>query len=420
MNRKDISNLSHLLSRIESQLNWGSAVSWNSFDFERLSQQIFEATSVQLSPTTLKRIWGRIKSNHVPTTVTLNTLARFAGYECWRTFVQSETDTGNDTPEIHPSKPAVSRSRRHWLTAALAVSTLTVVSLLFLHNTPKFYNPEQFRFKANKVLTTGLPNSVVFSYDAVAAGDDSVFIAQTWDVRRKTQVPANGTHHSALYYYPGYFRSKLIVGNQIVKTHDIQIATDGWLGLIETENQPFYFQKKELQTDSSVRISTDLLRRHHVLDSPQPPKVRFFNQNNLGPIYTHNFLFETSLKSLEMNGSNPCQFCQVLIQCVDDIIIIPLCSPACVGGIELIGLGSYTQASKDDLSGFGTDMSNVTKLKVVGSGKTVRFFVNGKLAKTIQAQQPSARIVGVQYRFQGAAEIGKTWFVGEKGTVAIR
>jgi len=418
MDRKDISNLTHLLSRIESQLNWGSATSWSSFDFDRLSQQIFEATHVQLSSTTLKRVWGRIKSNHTPTTVTLNTLAQFAGYDSWRTFSHRETDT--IAPDIHPPKPAVSRSYRHWLTAALAVSTLAIVSLLFLHNTRKPYDPTLFRFAANKVLTRGLPNSVVFSYDAVAAGDDSVFIAQTWDVRRKTQVPANGKHHSALYHYPGYFRSKLIVGNQVVKTHDIQIATDGWLGLIENENQPFYFQKQELLTDSSVRISTDLLRRHHLSDSPQPPKVRFFNQNNFGPIYTRNFQFETSLKSLDLNGSNPCQFCQVLIQCVDDIIIIPLCSPACVGGIELIGLGNYTEAAKDDLSGFGTDMNTITRLKVVGSGEKVSFFVNGKLAKTITAKNPSARIVGVQYRFQGAAEIGKTWFVGEKGTVLIR
>ncbi len=79
-------------------------------------------------------------------------------------------------------------------------------------------------------------------------------------MRRKTLVPKNKHAHSAIYYYPGFFRTKLIVGNTIVKTHDLQISSDGWLALVEQEPVPIYFKKEDYLKADGVDIGTATLK----------------------------------------------------------------------------------------------------------------------------------------------------------------
>src|ERR1700761_7310896 len=89
---------------IEASLGWGDPVSWTNEDFDTLSDRIAERTSVRLSVSTLKRIWGKVKYDSSPTMATLNALARFAGFEGWRDFLAQSTTpaTPVDAPHMPP------------------------------------------------------------------------------------------------------------------------------------------------------------------------------------------------------------------------------------------------------------------------------------------------------------------------------
>ncbi len=65
-------------------------------DFNLLSAQIFNMLNVQLSVTTLKRVWGNIEkdSHRQPRMFTLNSLARYVGYEGFEHFA---SDYGGNT-----------------------------------------------------------------------------------------------------------------------------------------------------------------------------------------------------------------------------------------------------------------------------------------------------------------------------------
>src|SRR6267142_2663357 len=91
--------IKQLLTIIEQQLDWGEATAWQSKDFELLNQLIFGKTKVSLSASTLRRIWGRVEYNHLPSGTTLDTLARFAGFESWRAFSKQSKTTTAVTPE---------------------------------------------------------------------------------------------------------------------------------------------------------------------------------------------------------------------------------------------------------------------------------------------------------------------------------
>jgi len=76
------------LNLIETKLAWGDSDKWNTQDFEKLSALIEDDTSVLLSVTTLKRIWGKIKYDSSPNVKTLDALTQFAGEGSWREFNQ--------------------------------------------------------------------------------------------------------------------------------------------------------------------------------------------------------------------------------------------------------------------------------------------------------------------------------------------
>lgn len=405
------------LQLLESRLNWGSSQNWVNYDFEKLSLEIEQKTQVNLSVTTLKRLWGKVKYPHAPTLTTLNTLAQFLEYADWRSFTQSLPVEQEKTPVVPPNPtPKAPRFtdfkiKRNWvLVGALVLVVLLTISAFV----PEFFNfkvnQDQYSFQANKVLSKGVPNSVIFTYDASASPTDSVFIVQTWDIRRKTLVPKDQKHHSAVYYYPGFFRSKLIIGQTIVKTHDIQIATDGWLGLVENEPRPIYFKKSEILNGEIVEIDTQVLHAYNLPLLPDPPKIRLFNQMDMGDLMDDNFIFETTLKSPYNGGSNACQFVEVLIQCKDDIIIIPLADKACTGDLRLYAAGAMAESKYADLSGFGCNLNEWNTLKVVSKDKKMSFYVNGKKAHSFTFPNEPQGIVGVQYRFNGGGAVKDTRF----------
>lgn len=85
-------------------------------DFSCLSKIIFSRQHVQISPTTLKRVWGYLKENTETRISTLNILSRFIGYKDWSEFCKNNNPIEVEMQEyfIQTKKylPAISKSDR--------------------------------------------------------------------------------------------------------------------------------------------------------------------------------------------------------------------------------------------------------------------------------------------------------------------
>ncbi|HTF19753.1 MAG TPA: hypothetical protein VK658_16890 [Chryseolinea sp.] len=432
-------HLARCLELLEAKLNRGVRSDWSNYDFERLIEDIHGASGIRLSLTTLKRVSGRVKYGSFPTHTTLNALARYIEFKDWRDFVQHEElslqrvddappRASANPPPVESSNPLLSTETKHkkpggfrrvmW--AAVAVPLLLAVYLLIASRKKQNLDSSRFSFRADKVYSVGVPNSVVFHYDATGVPSDSVFIVQTWDLSRKTLVAKDKHEHSAIYYYPGYFQTKLIVDGEVVKTHPLQIASDGWLCLAEQQPRPVYFSKDEVEHGDSVTVGVHTLEKYNLLLHPEPPVIRFFNQGDLGSLMNDNFTFEVQLKNPFNEGSNSCQFVEVLIQCKDDIIIIPLSAKACIGDLNLYVCGFGIGSKQGDLSGFGCDLSDWVTLRVVTRNKHMKLIVNGKTAYELDFPNDPTGIVGVQYRFHGPASVRGTRFESGNEVYALQ
>lgn len=412
-----------LKAQIETQLHWGASELWTNYDFEKLSDAIAEKTGVSLSVSTLKRIFGKVQYKSKPALSTLNALAQYLNYNDWRDFIAKNTEKEPEASQVASDvtlQPEPKKwNYRIWAFSILSLISLSILGFLVMSQKPK-YTADDFSFRSKTMLAEGLPNSVVFDFDASKASDqDSVFICQTWDIRRKVLVNKNDKHHSAIYYYPGYFRAKLMIGEQIIKEHDIQIKTDGWLGVVEAEwgVPPLYFKSSEILRPGGVEVNEDLLQKYNLPLSPEVPLIRLFNQKDLKGILTNNFTFETELKSDFTGAANACQRVEVLLQAKDDILILPIVQKACVGDVFVAAYGHFAESKKADLSGFGTDPSQWTKLKIVCKNGLMRFYINGKVVYKAQITHDPKEIVGVQYRFNGMGAVRNTWLEGESGRV---
>jgi len=263
------SEVTRCLLLIETRLAWGPSEHWVNYDFEKLSDAIHDSAGVRLSITTLKRLWGRLKYESAPTLTTLNALAQFAGYTDWRTFKQNADDVQEqrkletEQPIAASGPTVVKRSiRYYWLLLLIPFGLLGYALIPAKKHTVSYtIDSTRFSFRADKMMTEGVPNSVVFHYDAQASPTDSIFIAQTWDITRKKLVPKDKQDHSTIYYYPGYFRAKLIIDSTIVKTHDLWITSGGWLCLAEDEPVPLYFKKEECISGNGVDVNENILKK---------------------------------------------------------------------------------------------------------------------------------------------------------------
>lgn len=426
-NQTDAWYLEQCLDQIEKKLGWGPHTEWTNYDFEKLSEAISGATGVTLSISTLKRLWGKVTYKNVPALNTLNTLARFAGYEDWRGLKKNvsglkfEVESSADQPVISNSgsnikpetlnvKPPMRNPKRLYLLLGLIPLGAAIYFLTSLKKHIPEPVPGQFQFSANKMVTSGLPNSVIFRYDATAAKSDSVYIVQTWDINRKTLVPKNKHEHSAIYYYPGFFRTRLIADGHVVKTHDLLVGTDGWLALAELDPIPLYFKNGDFDKGDHIEINRATLEKYSLPLHPAAPRLRFFQMREMGDLMNNNFVFETTLKSEFDEGTSACQRVEVLIQCKDDIIFIPLAAKACIGDLLVYACGKSLSSKEADLSGLGCDLREWNKLKVQTVNKQMTIYVNDQVACSFTFPHDPTGIVGVQYRFNGPGAVKETRF----------
>ncbi|TVT39342.1 helix-turn-helix domain-containing protein [Hymenobacter setariae] len=398
---------------IEHKLGWGPGAAWTSRDFEQLQERLLAETGVSLSPSTLRRLWGRVDYQHLPSATTLNTLAQFVGYPDWRFFARSlvtEAEfveaTKSATPPVHYQRLALPVAHRvlvRWLLAGIG---LLLGGLMAMGYHQRSAVPA-YRFSSQPV-TRSIPNSVVFTYDAAAAHTDSVFIQQSWDPRRRVAVAKLGRTYSAMYYEPGFYQAQLVVGQQTVKKHPLLLSTQGWLGAIMTIPVPTYLQPTEYQQSNLLYLPLATVLQHRVPLEPLVPWVKYFNVGNFRPVPLTDFAFSCDLKNEYHTGAGACQLTTVTLLTTGTPIVIPLAAKGCVAELELVD-GTHSVLGKTtNLVGFGVNFADWVHVTCASAGPKLHFSINGHLVYTSPLPRQPLKIIGVAFSFQGTGAVKAT------------
>lgn len=402
--------LSKTKKLIESQINWGESNDWTNQDFVALSEKIQEKLNVSLSHVTLKRIWGKVKYESLPNTHTLNTLVQFVGYENWREFKIKNSavinSTGGQPLKEEKTITYADPGKKVFKFIDVAAMILILVGALsiFIQAKKMKINPDDYSFSSKKVVSVGVPNTVIFDYDATKAPTDIVIIQQSWDSKRRTNVQKDERQHTSIYYFPEYYRAKLIVGNQIVKEHHFFIKSDGWLTAVDTSPVPVYFQKDDALVDGKLSLSLDKMKMLNIKLQPDIRTVIHGNVQDFGEIYTDHFVFEASLKNDYKEGSSMCQKTLVYLVADDAPTVIPLCAKGCVSDIDFYFAGLHMSGKKKDLSAFGTEFKDFVKVRIESANGKGKVFFDNVLTYEVEVAKRS-KILGIYFTFAGTGSV---------------
>ncbi len=406
----------------EERTGWGDSNDWTNQDFMTLSEKIQEQTNVALSHVTLKRVWGKVKYDSLPNTHTLDTLVQFLGYENWRSF-KTQNGNLNGNSSVAPEKASadvviaeeknvqtpVEQKRSRLKAILFATGGVVLVALIAFFLVSNKKSPDvidsDYSFSSKKVVSEGLPNSVIFNYDATKSPFDSVIIQQSWDRHLQVKVSKNDHQHTSIYYYPDYYKAKLIVGGKIVSMHRLLIKTKGWMPVVTQSPVPVYFSKEDAISNGKMSLPVEKILAKNVKLQPVTPDVLYANVRDFGEIYSDNFTFETSVRNDYKEGAAVCQLSKIYILCEGTAIYIPLCSKGCISALDLLFTSYYASGKHNDLSAFGVDFSSFVKVRIESAGRKAKIFLNDKLAYTVGEDIIKAKIIGIDYAFQGTGSV---------------
>lgn len=400
-------HIHYCLKQIEKKLGWGTSEHWHSDVFKELSDNIFSEVGVMLSPTTLKRLWGKVNYNGAPSISTLNALAQFAGYINWRDF-KSNASIPNS---ILKSKNPVSKISRKktFLIAAVVIFAISIVSLINLANLGSA--PVNLAF-ASKPVATGVPNSVVFTFDPIYS--DSGRIQLFWDPSKTIFLKQEQKTATGIYYIPGYFNASLIVDGNTINTHDVFITSEGWMATIDYLPVPKYINGLSFNTILELPESVE----NEIIASENPVSITYHYVEDLEYIDGDNFSIDTRLKTLWSDKWAVCQKTQIVLLGTKGAMIIPFSIPGCVSDINLMLNDFYLNGKEHNLSSFGVDFSEAKNIRISNENKLMRISVEDKKIFEGPYKATMGRLIGLRYRYFGVG-IVESLVISQDGRIVI-
>jgi hypothetical protein len=104
-------------------------------------------------------------------------------------------------------------------------------------------------------------------------------------------------------------------------------------------------------------------------------------------------------------GSGACQLTNIYLLCEGTAINIPLCARGCESALNFFFTDYQLSGKVNDLSAFGVDFSQFTQVSAEAHNGKASIRINGRLAMEINHPIMHARIIGVDFVFQGTGSV---------------
>lgn len=403
---------------IYSILKWNRNKKLQQRNFEYLSEVIFEKTKVNLSSSTLRRLWANDYKS-LPQVTTLNALARFLDYKDWNEFVLN-SKKGQKIKTKHTNNT-------HKIALLVSVSTiLLLVTVLFIKPWSTNESFEDLHFASEFENYHGIPTTVKFKHNIKNLSTENVVIQLSWNKNERVDVKTATDIVTSTYYYPGYHWAKLIINDEVVEKNTVYITTDDWVVLMRADPYdviPVYLNTDELISNGILSTTQEILDKNNIILHGNNFWMSYFYSNRvLENIDGDNFILKSTLRNNTNRAGIICNKCMLFIYTENDVIILPLCNTGCAGELTLQFSDNRILSKSSDLSSFECDMNNWQNISVINNNKNVSIKRNGDEIYTLKYEQALGKIKTIHYYFEGFGAIesinienleGKQLFIDE-------
>ncbi len=390
---------------------------WTNGDYVGLSSTLFRVTKVQISPNTLKRIFGKIKtdSRYYPQKATRDALVSYIGYSDWEQFVQVQASTKQDAESkpielfenpvsILPTTPAgQSVSYRNKLLLALTGLALLAILVVVLVNLSTETDVSAQLICRNPLGEN--PHSAVFDLRRPTTDHADIYQILFGDGKKRIMAPADSvyTHY---YEQPGRFFAVLQRNGQPVDTATIYLPTKGWTAtasMMHDSSRVYPIETPNLFANGRRSVSAPEAA-HAGVDTNRTFFIEFIN-SQLTHIDGDNFELTTFVKTSSNRAGVRCSQVGVTVWGESSQHSFDVMKPGCVHWTELQTSDVYTSGQHDDLSFLGADLSAGGTLKLEVIDKYARIFINNRKVYEVRYTKPLKQIYGVNILFAGIGKI---------------
>lgn len=409
------------LKEIEKQLQWSPSAKWTDYDFKKLNKLIVEKSKIDISPQTLKRLFGKIeyKSNYRPQIATKNGLAIFLGYLNWADYEKNYFESKKARGIVIKIKQG---ARKYLFTILLAFVFFGIIYLAF---TKIFHQKEPavtYQFEVSNPAGK-VPHTASFFYDVEKNISDNVFIDFNYahpvmGYQKQSVIKKNSTINHC-FQIPGIYRTKLWVGNRELKTQTIQAKSDGWVCIFNEEQNVEKIQiNNHIQTYYKISLSnvfsvSDNEGRFYISKKKLHEKgfdttsVFYLNYRNIKEynISGDSFVFRAQLKNSKETGGISCYDIRVVLYGKKDNFSVLLVEPGCHRWASVWASENKRSGEQYNLVGLSLNMSDFFDLKIENRNKTFGIYANDSLIYTGSYQKAIGEIIGVDVMFKGTGEI---------------
>jgi hypothetical protein len=388
--QKNKDQLSKILQATKRKFGHGSVSDWKNKDFENLSFEILQQTKVLISPATLKRLFGKVKTAHTysPQETTIETLKKYSGY---------------DKREVVPV-----RSKKYGILILLSgvVLILALLYLVYNSNIKKSTSIKDCSLTLLKLEGQG-PATAFFKYSAPLS-EDSIFL----DYGDGTQwTPIGGTNRTRSHFYgvPGLMSAMIRTLDQhLTPSTDVFIPTKGWQVLA------YYFDKKWIERYYPVPLTSNSKEGiFHTtrtklatmgLDSTKIIVVQLDNYqetNKPGDSFT----LQSRFKNSTFWPGIRCYSVYLNVQGTNGKIMFKFLGDGCSGYGEFITGEKTGDGSSTDLTPFAVGLNDWLRVEIRNDHKNVKVLINNAVAFSGSYENSIGNILGTSIKFHGSGSV---------------
>ncbi|HYI79225.1 MAG TPA: hypothetical protein VEW65_16505 [Chryseolinea sp.] len=398
-------------------------------NFEHISSEIERKSGISISGTTIRRL-SRGEFNRLPQIATLNAIANYFDCKTWQEYkssLKSMNADATDTVEVADAIPKIEdndnyaskRTQRiklspKWM--SLLIAPIIILGYYIYLKSHERKNFENASFSGHKTTGNDLPNTVVFRFDIDKVRADSFFIQQSWDKNRRVRIHKNHYTITDIYYEPGYHIAKLIADDSVIKTFDINIATDKWV-FYANENKTAY-GTEYINTKSFLKGGSLAITKEELLESGvdlSPEKMFLYSYfPSKHAISGDNFTLKTRVRMKEVTN-NRCPYIAVEVYGQRFFMLIKSTGKGCANLASLWFGEKAINGQEADLSSVAYDVKEWADLELNVRNKHVTIKINDHEAFSTTYQRSLNMITGLSFISNGLCEVDHVSLVGSNG-----
>lgn len=398
---------------------------WTNGDYIRLSSILSHDTGTQISPNTLKRIFGKLKTpeRYYPQKATRDALARYAGYRDWEHFllqhprvtppVPPEMAAAAPLPDssLRPASAAVPKqhSKKSWGMVVPLVIALALIAGWWWtrpEDTKVTIHPGDARLICSNPEGEN-PHSAVFKLIPAMgfAGNPDSFYLHFEDGKRPRRITP-GILLTHYYEIPGRYYPTLRYNDITIDTAFVYLKTNGWTATATMERDTirvYPVTNGPLFANGDLKVNAGQLQQAGI-DTNRTFFVEFANTRPTG-IDGDNFELTAQVTTSLPRAGVRCSQVTTTVYGEWADHTFRIIKPGCTTFTNLRFSEVQKLGEMDDLSALGVDLTTGGLIKLQVVDKQVKVLVNEKEIYALTYQQPLGKVYGVRISFAGIGTI---------------